>query len=179
MGLDEFVSFAVDYSGNAYRLHQGSRPILAYEKIAWWETTTFHLLLQVTILVIFFSFLLTTLFGRLLKKKTDAPIQNLKPARTARLSGNLASLFHPIFIIGFLAIQMKIVNGSYDILFYSVLTLPIILVVLSLFIAIFAVLAWKNNYWGLGGRMHYTLLAMAALANSWFLFYWNLIGYKV
>jgi len=176
---DEFVSFAVGESGNAYRLHQGSRPILAYEKIAWWETSTFHLLLQVTIVVIFFSFLLTTFFGRVLRKNNCKSMQNPKPARAARLLGNLASLLHPIFIIGFLAIQMKIVSGSYDILFYSVLTLPIILAVVSLIIAIFAVLAWKNSYWGLGGRMHYTLLAMAALANIWFLYYWNLIGYRV
>jgi len=51
--------------------------------------------------------------------------------------------------------------------------------VLSITISIYAVLAWKNSYWGLGGRIHYTLLAVAALANCWFLYYWNLIGYKV
>ncbi len=177
--LDEFVSFAVDDSGYAYRLNQGSRPILVYEKIAWWETTAFHLVLQVTVIAIFISILLAAIFGRVLRRKAENVEQDTGPARLARLTGNLTSLLHPIFIIGFLAIQLKVVSGSFDLLFYAVLTLPIILAVLSLIITIFAVLAWKNSYWGLGGRMHYTLLAAAALANSWFLYYWNLIGYRV
>jgi CubicO group peptidase (beta-lactamase class C family) len=177
--IDEYVSFSIDESGYAYRLNQGSRPILVYNKIGWWETTTFHLLLQVTAVVIFFSFLLTTLLGRVLRKRKDDYMQNAKPARTARFLGNLASLLHPLFIIGFLAIQMKVVSGTFDLFFYSVLTLPIIMVALTLAITIFAVIAWKNSYWGLGGRIHYTLLATAALANSWFLYYWNLIGYNV
>lgn len=73
---------------------------------------------------------------------------------------SLSSLIHPLLIIGFLAIQMKVVSGNLDSLFYTVL-------------------AWKNRYWSLGGRIHYTMLAVAALANSWFLYYWNLIGYKI
>jgi hypothetical protein len=125
------------------------------------------------------SILLAAIFGRFMRKKTAKVKQDPKPARFAHLIGNLASLIHPLFIIGFLAIQMKVVSGNLDFLFYTVLTLPIILGLLALIISIFAVLAWKNRYWSLGGRIHYTLLAAAAMANSWFLYYWNLIGYKV
>jgi hypothetical protein len=176
--LNEFVSFAVDDSGNAYRLHQGSRPILAYEKIAWWETTAFHLVLQVTVIAIFISILLAAIFGRVLRRKAENVEQDTGPARLARLTGNLTSLLHPIFIFGFLAIQLKVVSGSFDLLFYAVLTLPYILVGLSLTITACAIIAWNKGYWSLGGRIHYTLLAAAALANSWFLYYWNLIGYR-
>ncbi len=113
-----------------------------------------------------------------MRKKAENVKQDPGPARFARLTGNLASLLHPLFIIGFLAIQMKVVSGDFDLLFYSVLTLPYFLVGLSLIITISAIIAWKKSYWGLGGRIHYTLLAVAALANSWFLYYWNLIGYR-
>ncbi len=177
--LDEYVAFAVDDSGKAYRLYQGARPILAYEKIAWWETTAFHFILQITVNAIFISILLTAIIGRFLRKKADSVKQDSGPTRFARLTGNLVSLIHPLFIIGFLAIQMKVVSGNFDLLFYSVLTLPIILLGLSLTITICAINAWKKGYWGLGGRIHYTLLAVSALANSWFLYYWNLIGYRV
>jgi CubicO group peptidase (beta-lactamase class C family) len=177
--LDEYVAFAADDHGKAFRLYQGARPILAYDRIAWWETTAFHLTLQIAVIAIFMSILLAAIFGRFMRKKTAKVKQDPKPARFARLTGNLASLIHPLFVIGFLAIQMKVVSGNLDFLFYTVLTLPIILGFLALTITIFAVLAWKNLYWGLGGRIHYTLLAAAALANSWFLYYWNLIGYRV
>ncbi|MBW6464521.1 MAG: serine hydrolase [Firmicutes bacterium] len=177
--LDEYVSFSIDQSGYAYRLNQGSRPMLAYEKIACWETTTLHIILQVAVIAIFISNLLAAIVGRFMRKKAENVKQDPGQARFARLTGNLVSLIHPLFIIGFLAIQMKVVSGSFDLLFYAVLTLPIILAVLSLIITIFAILAWKKSYWGLGGRIHYTLLVIAALANSWFLYYWNLIGYKV
>jgi CubicO group peptidase (beta-lactamase class C family) len=177
--LDEYVAFAVGKNGVAYRLYQGSRPIVAYDKITWWETTAFHLILQIAVIAIYISILLAAIFGRFMRKKTDKVKQDPKPARFARLIGSLASLIHPLFIIGFLAIQMKVVSGNLDFLFYTVLTLPIILGFLALIITIFAVLAWKNRYWSLGGRIHYTLLAAAALANSWFLYYWNLIGYRV
>jgi len=176
---DEYVSFAVDEKGDSYRLHQGSRPILAYERIAWWETTAFHFSLQVAVISIFASILIAALSGRFKRRKAEYVEQDPGPARTARLTGNLTSLVHPLFIIGFLAIQLKVVSGSFDLLFYAVLAMPIILVVLSLIITIYAIIAWKRSYWSLGGRIHYTLLAAATLANSWFLYYWNLIGFRV
>jgi hypothetical protein len=40
----------------------------------------------------------------------------------------------------------------------------------------FAALAWKETYWGLGDRMHYTLVALAAVGFAWWLDYWNLSG---
>ena len=175
---DEYVSFAVDENEDAYRLHQGSRPILVYEKIAWWETTTFHITLQVMVISIFISILVAAIVGSFKRKTAKSIEQDPGPARFARFTGILVSLVHPLFLIGFLAIQMKVISGNFDLLFYTVLTLPIILVALALTITIYAIIAWQKNYWGLGGRIHYTLLAAAALVNSWVLYYWNLIGYR-
>ena len=39
-------------------------------------------------------------------------------------------------------------------------------------------LAWQRSYWSVLGRAHYTLLALGALAFSWFLNYWNLLGFR-
>jgi hypothetical protein len=43
---------------------------------------------------------------------------------------------------------------------------------------IFAVLAWKDGYWSRLGRMHYTLLTAVVLAFTWWLSYWNLLGFQ-
>ena len=47
---------------------------------------------------------------------------------------------------------------------------------LTLGIVVLAVLAWKDRYWGVAGRVHYTLLALAGALFVLFLGYWNLIG---
>jgi hypothetical protein len=41
-----------------------------------------------------------------------------------------------------------------------------------------SVLAWKNRTWGIGSRIHYTLISIAAVAFVWFLNYWNLLGFR-
>ena len=42
----------------------------------------------------------------------------------------------------------------------------------------YLVLAWKNSYWGISTRIHYTLVTVAAVAFVWFLNYWNLLGWR-
>ena len=36
----------------------------------------------------------------------------------------------------------------------------------------------KDRFWGLAGRLHYTLVTVAAVAFVWFLNYWNLLGWR-
>jgi hypothetical protein len=46
---------------------------------------------------------------------------------------------------------------------------------LTLAVVAVAVLAWKDRYWGVAGRVHYSLIALAAVLFVFFLSYWNLI----
>jgi len=39
-------------------------------------------------------------------------------------------------------------------------------------------LAWKQRYWSFAGRVHYTIVTLAALAFIWLLNNWNLLGFK-
>ena len=60
------------------------------------------------------------------------------------------------------------------------IALPVILLIasgLAVVSVIFTVLAWKNRYWGLLGRVHYTLVTLVALAFVWWLNNWNLLGF--
>jgi hypothetical protein len=47
---------------------------------------------------------------------------------------------------------------------------------LILGIVVLAVLAWKDRYWSAASRVHYTLVALAAVLFLLFLSNWNLIG---
>jgi hypothetical protein len=40
-----------------------------------------------------------------------------------------------------------------------------------------AVIAWRNAYWRLSGRLHYTLVALAGVGFTCFLYYWNLLTF--
>jgi len=43
---------------------------------------------------------------------------------------------------------------------------------------IYAVQAWKKDYWGVAFRAYYMLVTVAAVAFVWFLNYWNLLGWR-
>ena len=42
----------------------------------------------------------------------------------------------------------------------------------------FGILAWKQRYWSFAGRVHYTIVTLAALTFIWLLNDWNLLGFK-
>lgn len=53
--------------------------------------------------------------------------------------------------------------------------LPLLIVALAAGALAFTVVVWRRHYWGVAGRVHYTLVALAGLAFVWFLYYWNLL----
>jgi hypothetical protein len=82
-----------------------------------------------------------------------------------------------VFLFGFAAFAsdpLQLVYGLPDAL-VGLLWLPLIIGVLALVVLIFALLAWAHQTWGIWGRIHYTLIALFALAFVWFLSYWNLL----
>ncbi|OAB41213.1 serine hydrolase [Paenibacillus antarcticus] len=57
------------------------------------------------------------------------------------------------------------------------LVMPIILVGLTVSLLVLSVLAWKNKYWTVLKRVHYTLVALSAVTVSMFFYHWNLLGW--
>jgi hypothetical protein len=58
------------------------------------------------------------------------------------------------------------------------LGLGVLSAVLTVGALVYAVLAWKDSYWGIAGRAYYTLVTVAAVAFVWFMNYWNLLGWR-
>ena len=65
-----------------------------------------------------------------------------------------------------------------SLIYRLVLALPVLAAVLTVAAGVYTVLAWKDDFWGLAGRVHYTLVTVAAVAFVWFLNYWNLLGWR-
>jgi hypothetical protein len=61
-----------------------------------------------------------------------------------------------------------------SLIYRIVLALPVLSTALTVAALVYTVLAWQDRFWRLAGRVHYTLVMVAAVAFVWFLNYWNL-----
>lgn len=57
------------------------------------------------------------------------------------------------------------------------MALPQVCVVLAALTVLGCVAAWKNRYWRVSGRVHYTLVALAGIGFTWIFYYWNLLTF--
>ncbi|KAF5433123.1 hypothetical protein C5S36_07085 [Candidatus Methanophagaceae archaeon] len=90
------------------------------------------------------------------------------------------SALYVLFLLGMVIVLSDSTSLMYGIppLLPFVLVLPLLAAVLTIGALCFTVLAWKNRYWGVFGRVHYTVVTVAALGFIWFLNYWNLLGFR-
>jgi len=181
-GQDKLI-FVEDEQGNITYGSVNSVPRLAIEKMAWYETPGLHMpLLMVTVLV-FISFLIATPISTIRNRRRggDAKPQP-GPARSARwlavgVSGLLVLFTAGLFIyMG--GLQWYTILFGVPLFIKALLVLPVLAAVLTVGALVFTALAWKDGYWGVAGRVHYTLVTIAALAFIWSLNFLNLLGWK-
>jgi len=114
------------------------------------------------------------------RRKGKENISSFKWVRWGRrLSGGFSFLY-VLFFVGFLIAtsnQQAFASGV-PLFFIGVLSIALVASALAIVSVAFAVLAWKQRYWNLLGRLHYTLVTFVALAFIWFLNNWNLLGFR-
>ena len=62
-------------------------------------------------------------------------------------------------------------------LFKGLLLAPQFAAGLAALTVLACIIAWRQGYWRLTGRLHYTLVALAGVAFTGFLYYWNLLPF--
>ena len=154
---------------------------IAAEKVAWYETDSFQTSLLGFFMLIFLSTLawpVAALFRRLRKR----PAQFTQRERQARALAASVVVLNLIFLIG-LAVRLgQAFTGAFNATptyFVILLVIPLLTAVLTIGLLVFTLLAWKEGYWSTMGRVHYTLITLAALAFTWFMNYWNLLGWRL
>jgi hypothetical protein len=206
----ETVVFRPDKSGML--MMRSSYPVMAFTKVAWYETSTFQLVLTGACVLIFLSALVLWPLGfvrrALLRgarspksgRKADregAPPQpsekqgtpalsrwGLLPHLASWLAGVLCALA-VLLVIGLLLFLFEQLTGSPADYYYGVPPLLTAVFILALVSAVLTVgvvvcvgLSWWGRFWSVGRRVHYSLVALAALALTWQLVYWNLLGFR-
>jgi CubicO group peptidase (beta-lactamase class C family) len=187
---NEYIAFREDGDGRALYLSGDADPTVAYEKVSPYEAPRLHLGLLAGSL----SILMLTavawpagaLISRRYKKRYGEPTgdksgADTKTARRARILAWGVCAFDLLFVIGvalaFSSLEETLAYGASPSLI-AILTLPLPSAVLAAGVLVYAVLAWERRYWGVFGRLHYSLVALSALTFVALLGYYNLLGFQ-
>lgn len=154
---------------------------MPYEKLSWHANPFLHYGLLGACALLFLTVVLAVPAGFVLRFfKKAKPI----PHPLAQAARWLAFLVAALDLVG-LGVFLMVFFGSGDVIFYGQMSTMYIMLAAWLIAAILivpvlglAVWSWKNRYWGVASRIHYSLMAVAALAFVWFLNYWNLLGFR-
>jgi hypothetical protein len=60
----------------------------------------------------------------------------------------------------------------------GLLLIPLIMTVLTVAMIVFTVVVWVRRDWSLAWRAYYTVLTVASVAFIWWLYNWNLLGWR-
>ncbi len=176
-----YISFNRNEKGKVEYLSDGE-PFKTFEKLKWYETSGFNLLLLGVCLIVFLASLLIWVIGWVIRKFKGKPNNYSKPAKAARLVGGLVCFINVASLCGFCIMLMSVdyrIQLGLPAQAYVELTGFIAGSLLTAAAAVFAVLAWIKKFWSFAGRVHYTAVVLAGLGFVWFLNFWNMLGLKL
>jgi CubicO group peptidase (beta-lactamase class C family) len=170
---EEMMAFREDGQGRITHLFKGNLPVWAFHKLAWYDIPTVHYGLLAGCALIFLSAGLLWPLAWLVSRRKQTP-RGARQASIANWIGWGTSLLFILFPILFV---IGIADLSITPLAQGALLLALLATALTVGVLIYAGLAWRWRWWSLGGRLHYSLVALATLAFVLELNYWNLLGF--
>ncbi len=175
------LSFREDDSGRVTHAFLGSVPMMAMERVGGLQSPGLHL----TILGIAFAVFVITLIAlpvRIFMRRKFKEIRAYTAHEwRARGIAWVAALINLAFMVGVAIVASNstaLIEGSTGGL-TVVLTFGVLGALLTVGVAVYAVLAWKHGLWTRWGRVRYTLFATVAVSFVLVLNYWNLIGWRL
>jgi CubicO group peptidase (beta-lactamase class C family) len=179
---DGDVVFHSAADGSADFFMYRNNPVMTYDRVPWYAMTSFVDGLKTVAGIVSASVLLWPLLA-LFRRMNAIPGPFVpKPALFARWIAGLAALA----LLAFVVVLAPWVSNDAELLtvymqtpavpavLTAVLTLPVIAAILTGATVIFAILAWKEQYWTLPHRVHYTVITAALMAMLWWVNFWNL-----
>ena len=175
----ETLAFETDDSGKVVRAYLGSLPIMALDKLDWYETSANHLLV-IGLALVAALFVIINL------------LRNWSANRASSGTGAQAtwllfalSLVNLVFVAGFVAVFAAGMGDVTALLFdfpppgtSVVLVLPILGVVLTLATLVYTPLLWRRRQWNFAKRVRYAYVTVVNVLFLLVLNYWNLIGWQ-
>ena len=153
-----------------------------YLKLDWFETPTFSLLWLLVCLIFFLANVLFWPLRYLVNRVRHGRVAGESLPLTTRLAtwvGWVVSALGLFFAIAFLitSVGPHIAHGLPPAT-APLLVIPLIMTVLTVAMVILAVATWVRRDWSLAWRVYYTLVTLASVAFIWWLYSWNLLGWR-
>ena len=168
--------FGMDAQDGVTRLYVANTPYRAYEKVAWYETGGFHITLLAVCEALFLSALIIWPVAWFMQRRR-ATVHSSRSRRLMRWLMAGACLLAVLFLIGLaISLEEALLYGVTSALI-SVLVLPLLMIIMFVGSLGFAARSWRDAGWGVIGRVHYSVVAVAMLAFVGWLSYWNLLGF--
>ena len=142
--------------GRSVYMYSSGNPAFAYERVRWYETSTFNLLAFGICYGLLLTFTLAALIG--IFRRQRGPEARLRLPRLARIWSVILSmvfLLVPLVTIFYTKFDLKSPFPLYMVIVLAIILAASILVVGPV---IFTLLAWLHRYWSVAGRLHYTLI---------------------
>jgi hypothetical protein len=175
---EDAIVFRRDASDRVAWAAFSGEPIYTFERVTLLESASFNIAVLGSASALLASAPLAALGARFRRQ----PLMARSPGipRIARMVGiavaaaELGFLFALILVIS----DSAPIMGRYERL-QAVLLLPLLGTCLSALMAGLAALAWRQRWWTLAARVHYTAVALASIAFIAFAASWNLIGFRI
>lgn len=175
---EDVIVFRQDSRGDITHAFADSVPVIALGKMAWYEAPPFHYGLLGGSLFLFLTTIIAAPVAFFVNRRRDDIRPQPFAARMGRwvlgiaaLLGILLSIALPVILSDLAAVM----TGNVPLL-DMLLTVPLVIAILTGISIPFAILGWCKRYWTRWGRVHYTLVTVAALAFTWALYFWNMLG---
>jgi CubicO group peptidase (beta-lactamase class C family) len=171
-GGQSLLAFSTDAQDKVIAMFSGDQPILLFQKLAWYKNPQIHLTGLGLSLLVFILTLIIWLFGGLLRLVKHKPISLIPVERWGRyLAGGVILL--NVVTIGLVATVLAGDESAMQFGYPAGFTIARILAYVSVAGAV-ALLAcvigvWRQRVWGIVARLHYSLVAVAALYFIWYL----------
>ncbi|MCC5908920.1 MAG: serine hydrolase [Clostridiaceae bacterium] len=177
------IVFSTDPMGKTMLMADGP---MSYSRAAWYETSGVFFSMLILPIVFIVGSLLYWGVKHIILKVSRKRVHSKRNGTEEKWSKPVAiihGLFTLVFVTGF------IMEGEIDPVYglpasaYSKPSalsslfdlVPYAMTLLSVAIVILAVKAWWKKYWGVIGRIHYTLFALASVISSWIFYFWNVL----
>jgi len=179
---EDYVAFRENNQGQITHLFiSGEAGPAALERIPWYETASFHLRLVGILLLVFLSAVSVWFPGRMFLTRRKHPLPVTHISQVAGLFLSIIAILNLLFVIGVVLVMSRdpfvMVYGLPGTA-VALLIIPNVTTMMTAGLLPLTLLAWKNHYWSLPRRCHYTLTTLSALLFAWLALYWNLLGFR-
>lgn len=174
------LAFHEDDQGRITYMSTDLMPQFDFERLDWYETPGFQMVLALGCILVFLSMILVGLIRALLGRRSGG---DHKPVPSgARVANGIIlgiCILNLLFLVGAAMWIMPIsIVHPLRLIFKILLGLGVLSTLLTIGALVYTTLAWKARYWGIAFRVYYTLVTAVAVAFVWFLNQWNLLGWR-